>query len=301
MWLFLAAAVASATVPADVDLDDLDGWEASAEAILDGPAGCWEIVGQATWDWDVGRFGASRGDAVFAGRLEDGVWSAFHIESLGEVVRDRGKEAEEVHQYGDEPRFAPLVGNLNGSRVRVSSSDEAHPEEEASAAESSAPGNLLRNVLDDLGGEVDTSWTQWDDTASGVVLHRSMATGSGANAPEARVEVFFPGGEALPVSLDVTFPERFYRGTFPRWRVEDAVVHVRGRASHGTVFPTSESFRFDFGVLGFQFHGAQTIVYKNATRCKVAPAARGTASIGEDPARASLTRADPAADGAVGR
>lgn len=260
IWFLLAHAFAR--VPAHVDLDDLDRWERSAETVLDGPAGCWEIVGQATWDWDIGRFGANRGDAVFAGRLQDGVWSELHVVSLGELARDAGKRAQEVQQYAQEARFAPLVGKLHGRRVRVTTRDDAE-------LLSETPTNLVRNAMNELGGSVDTSWTQWDEARQDVILHRSVPIGSGSRAPEARVEVRFPGGEDLPASLDVVFPDKFYRGTLPRWRIEHAEVHVRGRVSQGTVFPTSEAFRFDFGFLGFTFHGAQTIVYKSAVRCKV--------------------------------
>lgn len=270
MWmpfLFPAFALGHAAVPPHVDLDDLDGWETSADAILDGPRGCWELVGQASWDWDVGRFGANRGDAVFVGRLEDGVWSELHIESLGEIAREKGKNADEVRQYTDEPRFAPLVGKLHGRRVTVATR-EGETEVEVDGSDNT-PVNLVRGALADLGGRVDTSWTQWDDAAQAVVLHRAVPIGEGSRAPEAKIEVLFPAGERLPMSLDVVFPERFHRGTFPRWKVDDAVVHVRGRVSQGNVFPTMESFRFDFGVLGFKFHGAQTIVYKSARRCPV--------------------------------
>lgn len=266
MW-WLAASLALAAVPSSVDLEELDLWEDGADRLLDGPEGCWEIVGQATWDWDVGRFGGSRGGAVFVGRLHDGVWSEVHLRSLGEVRREPGRKGREVLQYAQEPRFAPLVGSLEGGRITVSGGEGSAEVEVERDPGDGAAENLVRNVLRELGGRVDTAWTQWDDARQAVVLHRSVPIGEGANAPEARVEVVFPGGQPLPDAMTVRFPERFFRGTLPRIRIEDAVVEVRGRISQGSIFPTSEAFRFDFGFLGMRFSGAQTITYKSAVRC----------------------------------
>ncbi len=266
----LLAGIAFAAIPAHVDLNDLDRWEEGAEQVLDGPAGCWEMVGRATWDWDSGRFGASRGDALFVGRLVDGVWQEFHLEPLGEVVRGRGRSSTEKRVYQiDEPRFAPLVGKLVGRRVKVAGS-EPEPDEDKSDDESDddrGPNNLVRRALDDLGASVDTSWAQWDSERQGVTLFRSVPLNESKRPPEAEVKAFFPGGRDQAVSVDVVFPKRFYKGTFPRWRLDNAVVQVRGRPSGGEVFPTVESFSFEFGVFGFTFSGAQTIRYKSARRC----------------------------------
>ena len=112
MLIAVLASLAIAGAPAGVDLNDLDHWENTAEAFLDGPPGCWEIVGQASWNWDAGRFGMSRGDTIFAAQMVDGLWGEFHLEPLGEVVRERRErglrcgqrsEAESLHQ----PRRSP--------------------------------------------------------------------------------------------------------------------------------------------------------------------------------------------------
>lgn len=269
LWIGLAVAA----VPAHVDLQDLDRWEAGPDQVLDGPDGCWEMVGLATWNWDFGRFGGSRGDALFVGRLDDGVWQEFHLEPLGEVVRERGRRGSESRVYQlDEPRFAPLVGKITGRRVTLAGSDGA-AEEPDSDEETRSPNNLVRRALDDLSGSVDTAWAQWDAEREGVVLLRSIPMNESSRPPLAELTAFFPGGRDLAVSVDVVFPERFYKGRFPRWRLDDAVVHVRGRPSGSSVFPTVESFSFTFGVFGFSFTGAQTIRYKTAKRCELPPPA----------------------------
>jgi len=268
LFVLFGWAMASAAIPAHVDLDDLDRWEAGSEQILDGPAGCWEMMGRATWAWDFGRFGASKGDALFVGRLEDGVWQAFHLEPLGEEVRERGRQRNTSRVYQiEEPRFAPLVGKIVGRQITLSGSEGASSTEDDGDSSEKAPNNLVRRALDDLSGSVDTSWAQWDAEREGVVLQRSIPMNESNRPPLAEFTTFFPKGGDQANQLDIAFPERFYKGRLPRWRLDDAVVHVRGRPVGDEVFPTLESFSFTFGVFGFSFTGAQTIRYKTARRC----------------------------------
>lgn len=261
MWALSAVALAGA--PAGVDLEDLDRWEDAAEHILDLPDGCWEWVGEASWDWDVGRFGSSRGDVAFAALTRDGEWSEVELKPLGEVVRERRSDVE-LLQYSQDPRFAPLVGRLKGARVTVAGAPV--DAEETKLDENAESSNVLRRVLDRLSGDAYTSWAEWDEPRGGVVLHRSLPLAEGSKE-EVAVQVFFPNGDATPSALDVAFPATFAAGRLPRWTIRDAEVHVRAAVSGGRVFPSSEAFKFGFGVLGFRFTGAQTVVYRRVTRC----------------------------------
>jgi len=259
----LLLGVALAAMPPDVDLSRLDTWDGAADKLLDGPPGCWEVVGKASWDWDLGRFGGSRGDAVFAGRIDDGVWSEVLLAPMGEVVRDR--KGHELQVYAKEARFAPLVGMLTGRRIRVATDDE---EVELDAEEQAEASNALRRTLDRVSGTAITSWADWDDVAGAVVLHRAIPIGDKARAPEAEVAVTFPSGDLLPSALDLAFPERFKDGTWPnRFTVKNAEAHVRGTIVSGMVFPASEAFRFDFGLFGWWGRGAQTIQYTQIKAC----------------------------------
>ena len=266
MWALLTAAATAATPP-DVDLHDIDRWEAAAERIIDLPQGCWEWVGQASWDWDVGRWGSSRGDAAFAGKTTDGVWGEVALQPLGELARER--RGDEARVYSKEPRFAPLVGKLHGARITVHSDDVRDGEEEQAraVAENAEAVNVLRRALDRIGADAFTSTAEWDASRGGVVLHRSIPLADGRRE-EIAFDVFFPAGGTVPSLLDVRFPARFATGRLPRWTIRDAEVHVRGVVKGDTVFPSSEAFRFDFGFLGFRFHGAQTVVYKRISRCR---------------------------------
>src|SRR5690554_4018083 len=105
-WLALGLAWAQ---PTEVDPHDVDRYAQQADRLLEGPAGCWELVGEAKWDWDAGRLGANRGSAVFAGRMTDGVWGEFYVRSLGQIVRGRGKNASPTRHYANDLRFIPMV------------------------------------------------------------------------------------------------------------------------------------------------------------------------------------------------
>ena len=254
--------LALAGMPPGVDLEAVDRWDGLAEQLIDGPRGCWEVVGRASWSWDLGRFGGNRGDAAFAGRLVDGEWSEIHLAPMGEIQRAR-RQAE-IRVYAEEARFAPLFGRIHGARVTVASDTqqvEVDPTEQAEAS------NVLRRVLDRLGGSAITSWAQWDDVRTGVVLHRMIPLGD-HGSDEVHVEVFFPGGQELPTSIDASFPPHFRAGRWPRrFRIRGAEVHLRGAVAGQQVFPASEAYRFDFGMFGWWGSGAQTIAYEHIQPC----------------------------------
>lgn len=262
--LTLLTGLALAAMPAGIDLQDLSRWEGRSAALLDGPPGCWEVVGKASWNWDWGRWGSSRGDAAFAGRLEGGRWSEIHLAPLGEVVRE-GRRDEEVRVYAKEARFAPLLGRLTGGRITVASGDE---EVELDMEEQAEASNVLRATLERISGPTETSWASWDDASGAVELHRAVPLGDAARAPEAELTVRFPDGDPLPTALDIAFPEHFKAGSWPRrFTIRDAEVHLRGAVAGGRVFPASEAFRFEFGLLGFWGSGAQTIRYAQIRPC----------------------------------
>ena len=139
MWA-LASALAFASPPPNVDLEDIDKWEDAAEALLDLPNGCWEWVGQASWDWNTGRY-ATRGDAVFAGKTQDGVWGDVHLQPLGELLEDRRGNVARVYERS-EARFTPLVGKLRGGRIVVAGDDEG-----SESVEGAEAVNVLRSAI----------------------------------------------------------------------------------------------------------------------------------------------------------
>ncbi len=309
----LLAAAAAAAPPAGVDLDDLDHWEGQAERFLDGPAGCWEVVGRVAWHWDAGRWGGSRGSAVFASRMRDGVWGPFHVEPLGEVVRERRSGVESL-LYAYEPRWAPLFGQVDGE-IRVSNDPRDRPDlpVEASDREASGreegrrarrrsrggsdedppgPTNLLRRGLDRISGSRSvTSWTRWDEERGEVMLHRAFPIDGAAVGKEAEQTVRFPAG-GPPDAMDVAFPQ-WTQGTLPRVRVTRAEAHLRARPAGGALFPSASSFKLDFRVLGFPVSGAQSITYTSIRPCGAAERASGPLQPADGAAPQATDDAEP--------
>ena len=258
MWLGYLLSLAYGGPPENVDLGLIDKWNDGAEAMLDGTLGCWELVGHARWNWQLGRFGETRGEAIFAGRLEEGVWRDFYIHPLGEISSRRSR-AERL-EYHKERHFAPLVGKLPAEESDGSSRKAREAGEEE-------PRNILRRTLDEIGSMVSTSWASWDEEREGVIYHTAVPLGDGGRAPEVSVQVFFPDGGNWATEQDVVFPERFRLERSFSPVVEDARVQLRARISENKVFPTAESFSFGFSVLGFHMTGAQSINYTHASRC----------------------------------
>lgn len=270
-WCVMALGWAS--VPDRVDVDNLEHWETGMNRLLDGPDGCWELVGKASWRWDFGRFGSSRGDAAFIGRIRSGEWEGFHVQSMGEDQRSSGRQGKTQRIYEDELRFAPMFGKLSRATVTATSdSDGSEVEVETDAQRT--PGNILRAVLDELGTNVEWSYAQWDNLDQVVRYTRTVPLGKGARAQETDILVTFPEGGPLPNELEVVFPDAFKRGTVPRITIENAKVELRGRPYGSDVLPVAETVRFDVGVLGFNFSAGQTIEYVRATPCAASPEGR---------------------------
>ena len=246
MLMFLAALSATALAGSPVD-QDASAYEARWQMIQDGPAGCWEVTGRATWSWDAGIRGASQGDSMFVGHLEDGVWKDFLVKSLGEDQRDRAGTVNRVFQHGEQT-FVPLVGRMPTHLTGLT-----------------ADSNALSWTLKKLGGDVEFADAENDEARGGVILNRTVPL-DGATEP-VKMEVFFPGGGSLPSTLKVRFPESFSLPSFRLAKVRDARALIRGRAFNGEVVPEAETFSFDAGVLGVHVVAAQTIRYQTFRPC----------------------------------
>lgn len=246
LWLLGAALAAP---PAGLMPEEVDQWDPYWTRLQDAPPGCWEVVARATWDWDFGRYGASRGSSVFVGKLEAGTWRDMYIRSLGEVVEKPGDIPIRFYPH-DELRFAPLVGRIGPAIL----------------GDDNVEKDVLSEIVDLFGGEVTTTWSEWNDARGGVVLHRQLPVGSAERA-EGTMEVLFPAGGTLPTRLDFTIAEPFTLPNNPAIHMREASARVRGHVFNSDVFPDAESFSFVATVSGYKVWGAQTVRYDSFRPC----------------------------------
>jgi len=251
IWL----STALAAVPPDVVLEDIVAWETAADDYLDGPPGCWEVEARATRKVivfappDVWSSGTQYEEVItgqITGQLRDGTWTHYAVEGL-----DRGDPSTVnpllrlLPTIADQLDVIPLVGRL------------------PSAGEH-APTNLVRQVVDEWGGDMSTSLAEWDSHREGVWVRREVPIRRRSGAPISRVDTFFPGGDPTPTEMDVTFPKRFRAGVkLMRFRIDDAQFHIRGGP-----LPTVESASLLLIGLGITMGYEQRIDYDRFQRCE---------------------------------
>lgn len=256
MLLAAQFATAIAAAPANVDLEAIEQWNSNADRLLNGPSGCWEVVGRAAWTWDLGPGGDHQGSALFTGRLADGEWSEFWVRSLGEA-HDRPRQANYV-DYPHEQHFIPLVGKLR--RDRVSRKGRTYGEEQDAR-------NVLRSTLENVTGDAATVEVHWDETRKSVFVTREIDMNRSASDAPVSLAFAFPNGAPNATRLDVTFPAWFSTGGFPSARVTNARATVVGSAHAGQVFPDAETFQFVGSTLGITFSATQTVSYRSFRPC----------------------------------
>lgn len=246
--LFLMTLAAAAPV----SMDEADALDARALALLEGPPGCWEIVGKAGWDWTFSRFGALAGDAVFAGRMEDGVWKSFALFPNGETVQRR-KESD-VTRFTAEERFRPLIGDLSTGRVATGTVDSDEP-----------PVNALDDFFAELSENVWTSEVV-PGKARSVVVRRNVAMDGGGQAV---LEATFPDRDGPATAIELVVPDSFRVKDAPLGTrvAPGATAQLRGRVQDGVLVPTAERFAFTVKWMGLTFAGAQRIDYTQVVRC----------------------------------
>jgi hypothetical protein len=250
MWWMVAAAFAG--VPEGVNVEQVDLWDDRANALQDGPDGCYEVVGRTTWDWDLGRHGGSQGNAAFMARYEDGIWLDVYTRSLGEDTWERRDLPVRVFPHG-EVRFVPLVGRL--------------ADHYGSYGEEGVAENLSQSLIDQFSQGVSYAFVEWDDAAQEVRVQRVVPFGTGAEAVQV---AHFPEGGALPTRLDTTVDTSVAIPGFRGAKVRHAEAHVLGVAVGEQVFPTTEAFQVSASAFGARIEGAQTVRYLTWRRCGAA-------------------------------
>jgi hypothetical protein len=222
-----------------------------------------EVVGRASWSHDFARWGSTRGDAVFTGRLRDGVWGEIALFPLGMIEDDR-RGAPDPEIYAAAQRFTPLIGRVRGlavgldrdRKMSVRRSDDARVD----------PVNTVRDVLDRLSRGTETAFVRWDDAAGAVVLVRDREVGKARSGLSA--DVVFPGGGLAP-SRWVVHLERPYRHDLlglARVTALDVVLEVAPDGS-----PRAESLATTLDLAGVRITARQRLVYSSVAPCLTAP------------------------------
>lgn len=242
MWM-----IAFAVIP--VDPGALAG---RVDALIDGPVGCYEVVGHVAWNHQLGRFGSTRGSAVLAGRLEDGIWGPFTLFPLGEV------DEAAVRTYVKSERFTPLTGRVRRLAVRIvdrSLEVTRHYDEDVAAVATA------RDVLEQLRG--DRASTLEASIASGVTtLVETVHVGRRATG--ARVEATFR--EGVPQRWSLTLERPYVHDPLGLARVTDLEVEVLGTDAG---LPLAERAMFALSLAGLRATAAQTIHWRSVTPCTV--------------------------------
>ncbi len=253
IWLLLSA-LALATAPEGVDLEDIFSWEDAAEPLLDGPPGCWNMEGTAVRKvvvfippdlWTSGSQLEEVVNAKVRGRLLDGRWQFYGVNGV-----DRG-DLKSVNplirilpSIVDQLDIIPLIGAFPGVGER-------------------SPTNLVRKIVDEWGGDLSTSITEWDDERNGVWLRREVPIRKKPRAPVSQVSTFFPEGKLTPTEMDVAFPASFKAGLkLMRFRIDNAQFHIRAAQT-----PTLESASLLLIGMGITMGYEQTITYDSFTPC----------------------------------
>ena len=289
--LFTILTAIAGPMPSSVDLFAVEGWEAAANSIMDGPSGCIEWVGEASYNYQVAGMGGVEGRQVFAGRTVDGVWSPLYIKSLGQTVQ--WKKGEPYKRYQETRMFTPLMGQIRESeRGRGDREEEENPDQEADTErgvkveskvstkkqsvrvgvsfESSGDAvNLVANFLDGLDGKVESIFAEWRSDIDAVVLNRIVPIKDKRKSAEAHMRATFPNGQDRPTRVVVSVSKPFSVGSFPRKaKVKRANIDLRVSQIGQLLYPTDEAYTLEVSYMGVPVTANQTIHYRSARRCE---------------------------------
>jgi hypothetical protein len=271
LLFFFSLSALAMDPPAPELLDDLDRWESGMDAVLAGPAGCWDFEGEirqvVTLHQPPDFFSAARTETVtvageFNARLDAGHWVAINVRS---DVAD-GEQKLEVP-------VVPVVGKLpiqpddDPGAVSVNVSQEAIRVSTVFGSSVS----LLHEAVDAWAGRTETALAEWDADADAVMFRREIPVTEKDNRP-IRVDVRFPEAGLHPDRIDAVWPRVVKVGRWPvRGTIRDAQMHVRTYVYGEHLLPRAESLSLVAGFLGFTLGYEQTLTFRSAAICQKTP------------------------------
>ena len=177
--LLLATALAA-------DLDGVDAWAEGLESAARGPAGCFDVRADATWDHSQGQ-DYTRGSGTLFGRFEDHGFTELRLEDVRQQVRWRGTPIDRPLTL----QLRPWLGQT-GSWVLHQDGQQL----------------FVRDNLDDqdFGARDVASGAIWveDDGDHGILVRHAQPLRDGIGAPEQLREAWFDGAPDRPTHLSQT-------------------------------------------------------------------------------------------------
>lgn len=273
--LLLPAALAAEPPPPHVTeaaLEDTRPWEDRARALLDGPGGCVQLRGEASFRLALYLPGGwlspgQRKDLVrrgtFLGTLDGGTWTSLAFaweDGDGEGLDGDALDIDELQ---------PIVGRVppdpeeeEGGSVSIGTGDQGT--QVAITQGSDRAVNMLDGLIEEIDPQVTTAYAAWEGDSRSVVLRQFVPMDQGGDL---EIQVLFPEGGA-PTSLDAVFPRRIRFREGPLTAViRDAQLHLRGQVTPLGVLPGEEGVSMVIGALGFTFGFEQRLSYTGVRSC----------------------------------
>lgn len=264
-------AAAAAAPPEGLDVDGrLEEWIARAEALLDGPRGCWELAGEVELTaagyvpatrWTRPGRADHRYLGPFTAKVVDGEWIAFDAQLAPQDPDDGPLDLPVWPLLGRHPKDER--GQREGeATLSVGTGGVAVTSQGKPAV------NTLRRVLEEIDPATATAFARWDEPAGAVQVVQDFPLKAGAGSDVVTITTTIPGAGPLASGLDVRFPSRVTLGDgLVKARIFDAQGHVRGTVVGDTALPTLESLSFSLGAVGFTVGFEQKIRYTRARPC----------------------------------
>ncbi len=258
-------------LPAGVGIDEeVEPWEPRARPLLDGPAACVQVQGQATVALAVMQPGGWRGpgktehhtlSGPFTGTLDHGVWR-----ELTAALTTAPGVSPAVRMSDLMPVTGRKAGAHKKGEVQLGLTSGDNGESFDISAAGAQGINLVDGILEGIRPDVTLSWMEAGPDNGVVLVQRAPV--KGADDDEMiDLRTTFPGRGA-PSRLDVTLPRVIKVGDgLVKASIFDGQVHVLATPTPLGPLPTEESASVVAGLLGFTVGVDQRLSYTAYRPC----------------------------------
>jgi len=234
-----------------------------AARLIDGPPGCWEVVGEAHWRWDFGNRGLSTGRVVFVGLLDNGLWRDVKVESPGEAYRV-GNHPVEI-RYPRDLRATPLVGQLSIRLMPAMASGAARSvfQSDFRTIDASNFNRYIASVMFPNTRRVALEGPDSDALSDSVVVIGRPQFDSGDIGGE--VAITLHHGDSA--RAEWTWEEPVSIPGTTNLRMKSIEAWVEGTNVNGEIFPAGDHLAYSVKAGGLPIHVRQDVTYRSFKRC----------------------------------